>query len=82
MLTEFHTYTFNVKLGIEVIYTSSLSTAMDLKSRYVIRVCYDYVQHSIIFDSSVSLILTLFTTRRTLQRILFKEPIFHLENRR
>ena len=29
LLTEFHTYAFNVKLAMKVIYTSSASTTMD-----------------------------------------------------
>jgi hypothetical protein len=38
ILTEFHTYSFNVRLGMNVTYTSSTSSTMDLKSLALIKV--------------------------------------------
>jgi hypothetical protein len=39
LLTEFHSYAFNVKLGNKVVYSTSSSTAIDLKSSEVLKVC-------------------------------------------
>ena len=38
LLSEFHTYSFNVRLGIKVTYTSSTSSTTDLKSLGVMKV--------------------------------------------
>ena len=38
LLSEFHTYFFNVRLGMKVIYSSSASSTTNLKSLAVIKV--------------------------------------------
>ena len=39
LITEFHSYAFNVKLGNKVVYSTSSSTLIDMKSQEVLKVC-------------------------------------------
>ena len=57
LLTEFHTYSFNVKLGTKVAYTSSTSSTTDLKSLALIKVWlkHPYFQFSICMNINLNL---------------------------
>jgi len=76
LLTKLHTYSFNVRLGMKVTYTSSTSSTTHLKSLALMKVCskFPYFQVSICLHTTLNFILNL-NMCRTLVRTLYKEQI-------